>query len=49
MWIISGIDKTTLRRVRIAIADNICELRMILRQEREEKKFEKVEAVRVWN
>ena len=34
MWIVTGLDKATLKRVRICIADNIAELRMILRQER---------------
>lgn len=34
MFEITGIDKMTLRRVRVAIADCIVELRMILRQER---------------
>jgi len=34
MWLVSGVDKITLKRVRICIADNVAELRMILRQER---------------
>ena len=33
MWIITGVSKATLKRVRIAIADNITELKIILRQE----------------
>ena len=34
MYEITGIDKVTLKRVRICIANNIAELRMILRQEK---------------
>ena len=34
MFEITGIDKMTLKRVRVAVADCIFELRMILRQER---------------
>lgn len=34
MWEISGIHKVTLKRVRVALADCIVELRLILRQER---------------
>ena len=33
MWLVTGIDKVTLKRIRICIADNMAELRIILRQE----------------
>jgi hypothetical protein len=49
MWEITGICKTTGKRVHLATADNPTERAMILDQERKEKKYEKVEAVRVWN
>ena len=34
MYEVTGIDKMTFKRVRVAIADCIVELRLILRQER---------------
>ena len=44
-----GIDRETGRRILLATADNEAEKSMILRQEREEERYEKVHAVKVWN
>lgn len=49
MWQIIATVKDTGRRVLLATADNETERAMILREERKDKQFEKVEAVRVWN
>jgi hypothetical protein len=49
MWEIVGTEKTTGKRIYLATADNVTERKMILRQERKDKQFAKVEAVKVWN
>lgn len=49
MWQIIAIIRDTGKRVLLATADNETERAMILRQERKDKRNEKVEAVRVWN
>ena len=49
IWQIVAIEKTTGKRILLTTADNETERTMILREERKEKKYEKVQAVRVWN
>ncbi len=49
IWQIVATEKTTGKRVHLATADNERERDMILREERKDKAYKKVEAVRVWN
>lgn len=49
IWQIVATEKLTGKRILLTTADNETERAMILREERRDDKFEKVEAVKVWN